>query len=251
MRNLRKIIIIGVILTVSTNLYSRSIIVETNCPLCDTVVAYRQHISFSVFTNGLDLQPIGSVLFPLPIPRCENCGFVFIEDFFTDYEIIILRNYIIEQNIFYGKENFPDNYFLAFVLQLLETRDNGEVAHFFISSVWEYSFIKMAVQYIEENEIENTNGINFDMSTYIFLKQNAIEKINAVDTNFETYYEMQLVKLDFMRRLGLFDEAKSIINYIRSSQNFYKGIVVDIIRYQTVLIGRNDRNQHFLDHIDL
>ncbi|MDR1308061.1 MAG: hypothetical protein LBK74_10875, partial [Treponema sp.] len=110
-------------------------------------------------------------------------------------------------------------------------------------------FIKMAVEYMEKNEIENTRGINFDINIFRFLMQEAVKKINAMSTGFEQYNNMQLVKLDFLRRLGLFDESKILSEDIKNNEIIYQGIAVDIIEYQTELIKNQDIDEHYLEEI--
>ena len=220
--------------------------VEVKCPLCDSAVSYWKQFSYSIFTYGLDLKPMGAARIPQPIPKCNNCGFAFMEDYFTDEEIQILRNPIINQKIFSQKENFPDYYYLAFASELLGNKEYEEVVYFYVCSVWEYSFNKMAVEYMEEKKIENVNGISFDRNIYIFLMQNAIEKINGLKNNSEEYNNMQLIKLDFLRRLGLFGDAKTLIASIKKNESIYQEIVIDIIAYQTALIEKKDTDEHYL-----
>jgi hypothetical protein len=245
-----KAVLLMLIFLTNVNLHSSTgDNVEVQCPLCDTEVSYWKQYSYSIFTYGLDLKPLGAARIPQPIPRCENCGFVFMEGYFTNEEIEILRNYIIGQNVFVGKEKFPNYFYLAFELELLDNKNYNEIAYFYVCSVWEYSFNKMAVEYMEKEGVENVNGINFDKNRFIFLMQTAIEKINILDTDSEGYNNTQLIKPDFLRRLGLFNEAKILIDTIKENGNIYQGIVVDIITYQIKLIEENDINEHDLEEI--
>ena len=220
--------------------------VEVNCPLCNNTVSYWMQLSYSIFTYGLDLKPIGAARIPEPIPRCNDCGFVFIEDYLTNEEIQILKTYVIDQNILSGKENLPNYYYLAYLLELLDNWNYNEITYFYVASVWEYSLIKMTVEYIEEHGLENTNGLSFDMEIYNHLMLNAINKINNMNNDSEEYNNMQMIKLDFLRRLGLFEEATLQINYIMNNENLFQGIFIDIIAYQIKLIEANDINEHNL-----
>ncbi|MDR2211129.1 MAG: hypothetical protein LBO65_06660 [Spirochaetaceae bacterium] len=224
--------------------------VAIDCPLCGTKVSYWEQLSYSIFTYGLDLKPMGAARIPQPIPKCENCGFAFIEDYFNDEEIKTLRHHIVDQNAFSGKENFPDYYYLAFETELLNSKNYDEVVYFYVCSVWEYSFSKLTAEYMEKEGIENVNGINFETDKFIFLMQNAIEKINYLDNDSGQYNNMQLVKLDFLRRSNLFDEAKALIESIKNNERIYQGIAVDIIAYQIELIEKSDVNEHYLNEIE-
>ena len=195
------------------------------------------------------MKPAGAAHIPQPIPRCDACGFVFIEDYFTDEEIRILRSHILEEDVFSGKENFPKYYYLALELELLGNERHDHMIYFSVCSVWEYSFHRMAAEYMEENGMENTNGIKFDAAVFQFLMQDAVEKINGMSGASESYNNMQLVKLDFLRRLGLFKKAKIVIEKIRNNKALYQGIIVDIIEYQTALLKNKDIDEHYLAEI--
>jgi hypothetical protein len=224
--------------------------IEVNCPLCNTAVSYWKQFSYSIFTYGLDLKPIGAARIPQPIPKCENCGLVFIEEYFTDEEINILRNHIIERGVFSGKEGFPKYYYLALELELLDNKNYDQIMYYYVCSVWEYSFTKRAVEYIEKEGMENTLGINFDIHIFKFLMQETVRKINGMSTESGEYNNMQLVKLDFLRRLGLFNDSKILIEDIKNNEKIYEGIVVDIIEYQIELIDNKDSDEHYLEDIN-
>ena len=246
----RNILIVIFILFVFMNVNTYSSTgrdVEVDCPLCDTVVSYWAQMSYSIFTYGLDLKPLGAARIPQPIPRCEKCGFVFIEDYFTDEEILKLKNHIINKNIFSGIENFPKYYYLGRELELLDNDRHDDLVYFYICAVWEYSFNKMAVEYFKEKNIENVQGIQFDNTMYLFLMQNAVEKINTLNRDYEEYDNLQLIKLDFLRRQGLFDEAKKIIENIKNNRDFYQDFIVDLIAYQIELIDKKDTEEHSFD----
>ena len=250
MKMILKGIFLILILFLSGNLSaSTGYDVEVQCPLCGTTAKYWQQLSYSIFTYGLDLMPMGAARIPQPIPKCENCGFVFIEDYFTEEEITILRNHIINQKAFSGKENFPMYYYLAYELELLGSKSYDDMAYFYVCSVWEYSIIKMAIDYMRENNIENENSPDFDNNKYMFLMKNAIEKINGLSRDSEQYDNMQLIKLDFLRRTSQFNEAKAVIETIKNNKSFYQEIIVDIIDFQIRLIEEKNTEPHRLDEM--
>jgi hypothetical protein len=244
MKIAKKIMVVMLILWGNVNLHpSTGHDVEVKCPLCDSTVTYWKQFSYSIFTYGLDLKPIGAARIPQPIPKCKNCGFAFIEDYFTDDEIQILKNHIINQKVFAQKENFPIYYYLAFASELLDSKDYEDMVYFYVCSVWEYSFNKLAVEH-------NVEGIAFDRNIFISLMHTAIEKINGLKNYSEEYDNMQLIKLDFLRRLGLFDEAKKLIADIKKNESLYQEIVIDIIAYQTELIEKKDIDEHYVEELE-
>lgn len=84
MKMLKKGMVVTFIFLGIANLYpSTGRDVEVQCPLCDTTISYWKQLSYSIFTYGLDLKPMGAARIPQPIPRCNNCGFAFIENYFS------------------------------------------------------------------------------------------------------------------------------------------------------------------------
>ena len=148
----KKIIVFIFILLGNVNLHpSTGRDVEIKCPLCDSTVSYWKQFSYSIFTYGLDLKPMGAARIPQPIPRCKNCGFVFMEDYFTDEEIKILKNHIINQKVFSQKENYPDYYYLAFASELLDSKDYEDMVYFYVCSVQNLSRNHKREAYGENN----------------------------------------------------------------------------------------------------
>jgi hypothetical protein len=224
--------------------------VEINCPLCAAKVSYWKQLSYSLFTSGLDLKPVGTAVIPDPIPKCKNCGFVFIKEYFTDEQIDMLRSFKIENDFFAANENFPNYYYIASEIELLGGGDYSEIAYFYICSVWKYSAVKAMAEYMKENAVENTAEISFDVDTFKFLMQNAVKKLNAVRFESADYNNMQLVKLDFLRRLGLFDESMILIEDIKNNEELYQGLVIDVIDYQIKLIESKDIDEHYLNELN-
>ncbi|MCL2282314.1 MAG: hypothetical protein FWC26_03255 [Fibromonadales bacterium] len=228
-------ILIILVFSLSVNLYSSTgYTVELKCPLCDHDVSYWAQASYTIFYHELDLKPGGAAVIPTPIPRCKNCNFAFMEDFFTKEEIQALKNFIINQKAFAGKDSLPNYYYLAYELELLNSKKYNHIVYFYVNSVWEYS-----------------NKKDKDKNIYAFLMRNAIDKINALaKKDSEDYDNLQLIKLDFLRRLGSFEEAKTLIDTIKSNKNLYKEIVVDIISRQIKLIEEKDTQEHIIGKDD-
>ena len=251
MRTIRKSLFLILILFLSANLFSSTgHNVEVPCPLCDATVTYWQQLSYSIFTHGLDLMPRGAAQIPQPIPKCESCGFVFIEDYFSEEEITILRDQIINRKIFSDKAGFLKYYYLALELELLDNKSYDDLVYFYVCSVWEYSMFKLYFDYAEKNEMEHANEIAFDNNKYIFLMKTAIEKITGLSKDSEQYDNMQLIKLDFLRRTSQFNEAKALIESIKSNKGFYQEIIVDIIDFQIKLIEEKNIDMHRLDEFE-
>jgi hypothetical protein len=251
MQVLKKAIVLLFIFPANANVHSSTVFNrEVNCPLCDTVITYWGQSSYSIFTYGLDLKPMGAAFVPQPIPKCGNCGFAFIEDYFTGEEIQQLKKYIIDQNIFSGKEKYPAYYYLALAVELAGRKDYEEIAYFYVCSVWEYSRNKLIIEYAKGVEIENLDGIYFDHDIFMLLMRTAVEKINNLDRDSEEFDNMQLVKLDFLRRLGLFNEAKRTIENIKNNKRFYREIVTDIVAHQIRLIKNKDMDEHNLEEMN-
>lgn len=234
---LKKSLLLVFVFAGIVNLYpSTGGFAEVKCPLCNTDITYWRQASYTIFTHGLDLKPVGAAVIPQPIPKCDNCGFAFIKDYFKkDEEIQMLKNFYLNKNIFSKKEGLPKYYCFAFSLELLGGKNQEDMIYFYVCSVWEYSFKK--------------NAVDFSNNVSKFLMKKAIEKINGLDSKSEDYNDLQLVKLDFLRRLSLFNEAKELIDAIKNNEELYQGITPGLIAYQIELIKQKDTNEHYLKDI--
>jgi hypothetical protein len=130
---------------------------------------------------------------------------------------------------------------------LVNSKSYNEIAYYSVCSVWEYSSRKRALEYLKKEGIEAKNEISFDEDTLTLMIEIAIEKINGLNEDSEEYNNMQLIKLDFLRRLGLAGEAIALIKTIKTNENFYQEIVIDIINFQEELLKNNDIQEHYLE----
>ena len=114
---------------------------------------------------------------------------------------------------------------------MIINKNHNHVIYLYLSSVWESN---------DDNKI--------------ILMNITIEYINKLDKSDEAYFTYQLVKIDFLRRLGYFSEALEIIklieNYLDSFDDDEREIIEIIIKYQIELINKRDQNEHKIPSID-
>jgi len=196
-------------------------LVEYTCPLCSTNFKFYTQFSGTAFGRNLDFRLFGPIIMPSPVPKCPNCNFVFFEDYFSENEIIKLKEILKVNNIFEKDPGMPNYYYLAREAEIVN-RDLADIIKEFLSGVWE-----------NEDETKKNRLINI-----------TIEYIDKLYETDESYNYYQLVKLDLLRRSGQFKEAMAQIEKIKMNKEFYKDYIVKIINLQIELIGKKDQEEH-------
>jgi hypothetical protein len=180
----------------------------------------------NIFGQNLDFRHYGDAIYPLPIPipKCPNCSFVFIDELFVEEDIDKLNEELIKDNIFEKEPGMPNYYYLAREAEIVG-RSLDDISWWLLCSVW-------------ENEDESKKN----QLIYV-----TIEYINKLQETDEMYYDYQIIKLDLLRRSGQFNEALSLIEEIKNNVDimvFYNDIIVTIINRQIELIENNDQEEH-------
>ncbi|MDR1317383.1 MAG: hypothetical protein LBK13_10980, partial [Spirochaetales bacterium] len=60
----------------------------------------------------------------------------------------------------------------------------------------------------------------------------------------ENYYVYKLIKIDFLRRLKLFEESTGLIESLKNDSNFSGAAFKKAVNYQLELINKKDINEH-------
>jgi len=195
---------------------------DCKCPMCDTKFTFRIQTSYTLFGRYLDFKPWGAALIPDPIPRCRNCGLVFNNtSMFSKQNMAQLKILLKDNNVFKTEPNMPSYYYLAKEYELLGGNIH-RIISFYHTATWEY---------IRFEIFEKIANILFDY----FVK---------IDKKDIEYYKYQLIKLDFLRRLEKFSEAKDLILVLRNDDKFPKEQFMKVLNYQTELIDNSDTREH-------
>ena len=219
---IKQIILASVLLFLSSLCFASTIgYVECECPICNERFSYQAQFSYYLSGKNLDLKPFGAAIIPNPIPKCEKCGFVFDYELFTDEEIQKLKTLILNNQIPDLDKNYPNYYYLAQEMLLLE-KSKEDIACIFLESVWE----------------------NKNMENNEFLLKNALKYLESVSRTSNAYTTYLLIRVDLERRLSNFDNALALIEEIKGIEDFYKEYIVEIVEYQEKLISEKDIDEH-------
>ncbi|MDR2941307.1 MAG: hypothetical protein LBV17_01790 [Treponema sp.] len=197
--------------------------VEYTCPLCGRRFESYTQFSYTIFGQNLDLRRYGAAIIPSPIPKCISCNFVFSDDFFSEEEIIVLKEKLKVNNIFEKEPDMPNHYYLAREAEIVN-RDLVDIIWWFLSGVW-------------ENKDENLENMLMNIT---------IKYIDKLNEKSKSYNNYQLVKLDLLRRSGKFEEALALIEIIKTYGEFYNDYIIKIIDLQIELIGNKNQDEHQL-----
>ena len=195
--------------------------VEYECPLCGKNFSYMAQFSYTTFGRNLDFKPYGAARIPTPIPKCPNCNLVFSRDIFSEEEINKLKLFLKENNIFEIDKNMPNYYYLAKEFELLD-KNIETIIFYYISAIWENC---------DKNKFETIANVVFHY----------FSKIAETDEN---YYIYKLMKLDFLRRLGKFDDAVDIIEILKKDKIFPHKKFNKMLDIQSKLIRSKDTEEY-------
>jgi hypothetical protein len=197
--------------------------VEINCPFCGEKVKHWDIGSYYQYGINLDFKPLNDLTVPMAFAKCEKCSFVFYDDLFTKDEIIIIKNKLIENNIFKNEPNMPNCYYLAKECEFVN-KDVENIIYYYHCAIWE-----------NDNEDKNIfEKISNIMFAYF----------DNIDKQHENYYIYLLIKLDILRKLGKFETALSFIETLKDEKEFPHDKFKNLLEYQTTLIEQKDTEEH-------
>ena len=200
--------------------------VEYECPFCNSKFNGYIEASYSQFGVNLDFKPCGAMAVPDLLPSCPKCQFVFFDNTFSKNDIENLKTIFETDNIFQKEPNMPKYYYLAKECELVN-KNKEQIIYYYHSAIW-----------------ENENNDLFNKISDII-----IEYFDKMDASNKNYYIYKIIKLDFMRRKGKFEEAKNIIKEICGDTNFPSSRENKIlIEYQKELIENKDVYEHKWPH---
>jgi len=195
--------------------------IEYTCPICGQTFSFMTQFSYTTFGCNLDFKPFGAATIPTPIPKCTKCNFAFSDELFDENDITLLKDILQKNNIYEIEPNMPDYYYLAKECELLN-KDIDTITFYYSSAIW-------------ENENKNV----FKKLTKILL-----EYIDKIDRKNDNYYLYQLIKLDYLRRLKKFSEAKEVILTLCNDEEFPDDKFMKVLEYQFELINKEDIEEH-------
>jgi hypothetical protein len=199
--------------------------INVTCPICKHEFATIVQGSGTSFGKNLDFKPYGAIIIPWPIPKCPICGFVGNKGSFTQDEIALIESKAMPVELFPNEPAMPSYYYLGREREWVN-RDVESIIDAFLSSVW-----------------ESVGNDEYKSKTNELIAR-TISYIDKIPSSNKTFNNLQLVKLDLLRRTGKFDDASQVIAAIKDNKDFYKDYIVKIIDLQTELIGKKDIAEH-------
>ncbi|MCL2720743.1 MAG: UvrD-helicase domain-containing protein, partial [Treponema sp.] len=204
---------------------------EVKCPLCKEKFEYMSEISHTIFGHNLDFKPFGAAIIPTNIPKCPKCKFVFIDKYFKKKEIDKLKE-IFEKYNFYKKEpDMPDYYYLARQCETLE-RKPDDIIYYFNCAIWELSTNP-------QGEVSRADDKKKHFRQIAEIVFEYIEKTDKENKN----YIYRLIKLDYLRRLKEFSDAKKLILELVEDKTFPEKYM-PVLDKQYDLIKNENTSEH-------
>jgi hypothetical protein len=147
---------------------------------------------------------------------------------FSEEDLSNLKKLIAQNNIFETDPDMPEYFYLAKEFELLG-RDSGKILDYLVFAVWQYSELN---PFMNKDAFRKTTGIIFGY----------FDKITKDNKNYDVY---RLMRLDFLRRRGDFDEAKTFLNILLKDTRLIKDASKNtLLKYQRELIKAHDTDEH-------
>ncbi|NJO15670.1 MAG: DUF2225 domain-containing protein [Thioploca sp.] len=204
---------------------------EKICPLDNTKFKTNEVASYSVFGKRLDLQPLGALVAPIPLPICPNDHFVIYADKFTKAETEYLQKYIYSDE--YKKlvaEGHSSYFLLAKTFEYLK-KDPLEIAHTYLQASWQ----------VEENPKRYQE---YAQNSLTYFKK-FLELYHKKD---DTWQTSQLVAGELERRLKRFEESQQRFLQLSQLPEMKVNSITKIINYQLELLKQLDSQPHEIPH---
>jgi len=198
--------------------------VKYACPVDGT--EFTAFLTGSDTTRGmmLDLQPIGMGTYPWPVGQCPADGMVMYKNDFTPEEIAILKEYVPSPE-YQAAAGDPAYWKIAKLKEKLGVPLNER---------W-FAMVQATWQAHSQYE-------SYARETIAALETLLADPENRKEKDVETW---QLLRGELYRRIGDFDQAKTIFEEMKTRPEFKNhDFYPSIINYELELIAAGDKSSH-------
>jgi len=218
------LLFLTVLLLAGTALAHTSMVVERQCPLCNTTFKAEIDASGTQFGRRLDLKPTGAIAAPGRIPVCTNCSFVVFTDKLSVAEKKSLNAFVNGTPYKAHATNESSYFLLGTILEHLK-KDELTLARVYLKASWQ---VEETPEKYEAYLVRSLKHLSS------FFDNNA--------TQDESWRTAQLLYGEILRQLSRFDEARahfqSLTNVAEFAQQPYRGIR----EYEISLIKEKNSN---------
>jgi hypothetical protein len=166
------------------------------CPLDGKTSTHQAVNSYSQFGMQLDLRPIGALVAPIPMPVCQDSGFVIYREDFDDGEISAFRRLVQTPEYRALRESETDYLVAAYQAGKL-----GEDA-------WAIAILTLQATWEVQDDPKKYN--HYAALAVTRLEEAGKDFARAGETG-ERWWTVKLLVVNFHRRLGEFDRAAQLL----------------------------------------
>lgn len=203
---------------------------EFTCPLCENKFTQVMDMSGTEFGRRLDLKPEGATAAPWSIPRCTKCHFILFKGgdgkSYTTDETSALRQFV-ETESYRSAAKVESTYYLLGLILIQRKEPSDAVGYAFLQASWEV----------------DVDGVRCRRYLQIAAKHYDIF-LGSAESGQRDTTTAQLLKGEFLRRLGHFAEAAKHFIALKSTPGFDKPVLQDIIVQQLKLVDERDSAPH-------
>lgn len=206
-------------------LCSTTMLLHFTCPIDST--KFEARIQTSSYTRGgmLDLEPLGAIITPNPLPVCPTDHFVIYADTIPPDDVAKLRPYVLSSS-YQDQVSGNSTYFLLAKLKEYLGTPPLEIGIIYLQASWESS----------GDSLKHRECIAKSLASFV-------EAIPHASTTDEDWIAVELLCGELQRQLGIFVDARTRIQRLLDggglSEHFTR-----MAEYELSLIAQRDSLRH-------
>lgn len=202
---------------------------QMTCPIDGEVFTAIVGINAAYLGQRLDTRRLGAAIEPIPLPVCPTTGFVVYRRDFTPEQLALAKE-IVDSTDFRRQVRTGNEYTVAAYLaeQLGEPR--MAIAHFWLEASWLF----------ESDPVRNPEYLERAYDWYTL----ALEEVG---NDQEKFWQVQALRVELLRRLGRFDEARTLLTELPVNSLPTGHALKKVLVQQQLLLQRGDSQPRPVD----
>ena len=202
---------------------------QMTCPIDGEVFTAIVGVNAAYLGQRLDTRRLGAAIEPIPLPVCPTTGFVVYRRDFTPEQLALAKE-IVDSTDFRRQVRTGNEYTVAAYLaeQLGEPR--MAIAHFWLEASWLF----------ESDPVRNHEYLTRAYDWYTL----ALEEVGSDQ---EKFWQVQALRVELLRRLGRFDEARALLTELPVNSLPTGHALKKVLVQQQLLLQRGDSQPRPVD----
>jgi hypothetical protein len=202
---------------------------QMTCPIDGEVFTAIVGVNAHYLGQRLDTRRLGASVEPIPLPVCPTTGFVVYRRDFTPEQLALAQE-LVDTTDFRRQVRTGNEYTVAAYVaeQLGESR--MVIAHFWLEASWLF----------ESDPVRNPEYLARAYDWYTL----ALEEVG---NDQEKFWQVQALRVELLRRLGRFDEARTLLTELPLNSLPTGHALKRVLIQQQLLLQRGDSQPRPVD----